>query len=128
MISKGDFLMIKDLYAKGKSIRQIAKLLKIDRKTVAKKLHNCEHQEAAPRTISKPSILEPHKKYIREFISKGTNRIPYSVILDDIKELGYTAGRSILQDFLAKEYRKLVVIGDPVVRFETQPGEQLQID
>lgn len=128
MISKGDFLVIKDLYAKGKSIRQIAKLLKIDRKTVAKKLHDSEHQEAAPRTISKPSILDPYKKYIREFISKGSHRIPYSAILDDIKELGYSGSRSILQDFLAQEYRKLVVVGDPVVRFETQPGEQLQVD
>jgi transposase len=128
MISKGDFLVIKDLYAKGKSIRQIAKLLKIDRKTVAKKLQEPAHQEIVPRTISKLSILEPYKKYIREFIGKSSHRIPYSAILDDIKDLGYLGSRSILQDFLAQEYRKLVVVGDAVVRFETQPGEQLQVD
>lgn len=128
MISKGDCIVIKDLFAKGKSIRAIAKLLKIDRKTVAKKLEEPADQEAASRTISKLSILEPYKKYIREFIGKSSHRIPYSAILDDIKELGYPGSRSILQDFLAQEYRKLLVVGDPVVRFETAPGEQLQVD
>lgn len=128
MISKGDCIVIKDLYAKGKSIRKIAELLKINRRTVAKKLQDDGYQEAVSRIIKKPSILEPYKDYIREFISKSSKRIPYSAILDDILEFGYPGGRSILQEFLTNEYSKLKLVNDPVVRFETLPGEQMQVD
>ena len=110
MISKGEYIVIHDLFAKGYSIRKIAKLLKLDRKTVTRKLRDPEYQD---------------------FISKSNHRIPYSVILEDIKELGYKGKRTILQEFLTIEYRKLGKLKlekDPVVRFETDPGEQAQVD
>jgi len=128
MISKGDHLVIKDLYAKGKSIRKIAELLKINRRTVTKKLEEAEYHEAASRILMKPSLLEPYKDYVCTFISKSSKRIPYSALLDDIRELGYLGSRSILQEFLTIEYRKLKLVDDPVVRFETLPGEQMQVD
>jgi transposase len=46
----------------------------------------------------------------------------------DIKAMGYQGGRSILQEFLTKEYRLRGVEKDPIVRFETLPGEQMQVD
>ncbi len=131
MISKGDFIVIQDLHAKGHSIREIARLMKINRRTVSKKLKESEYQPPALRNITKLSILEPYKQYIREFIAKSEYRIPYSVILDDIKERGYQGGRSILQEFLTAEYQELKLLSaneDPVVRFETKPGEQMQVD
>jgi transposase len=128
MISKGDFIVIEDLHSKGYSIRYIAKLLKINRRTVTKKLKETQYHGAASRKITKPSILEPYKSYIRTFIGKSSHRIPCSAILEDIKELGYCGGRSILQDFLTQEYRARKTLDDPVVRFETQPGEQMQVD
>jgi transposase len=130
MISKGDFIVIHDLHAKGHSIREIARLLKLSRRTVSNKLKVTGYQAPAKRMVTKPSLLEPYKKYIRDFIAKSNERIPYSVLLEDIKELGYTGGRSILQEFLTLEYqyRKLVKPDDPVVRFETKPGEQMQVD
>ena len=128
MLSKSDYIVIKDLHAKGKSIRKIAELLKIHRSTVTKKLQEAEYQEAASRVLTKPSILEPYKAYISDFIGKSSHRIPYSAILDDIRELGYTGSRSILQDFLTAEYRKTQLVDDPVIRFETLPGEQMQVD
>ena len=127
MISKGNFIVIKDLYAKGHSIREIARLLKINRRTVAKKVRDVEYKHGS-RVLTKPSILEPYKCYIRDFISKSDKRIPSSAILDDIKELGYRGGRSTLQEFLTAEYKQLKLVNDPVVRFETLPGEQMQVD
>ncbi len=126
MISKGDYIVIHDLYKKGNSIRKIARLLKIDKRTVSKYLEQNNYAKTS-RSVSS-SILEPYKNYIREFISKSNYRIPYSVILDDIRELGYCGGRSILQEFLTVEYRKLKLVNDPIVRFETEPGEQMQVD
>lgn len=128
MISKGDYILIKDLYTKGHSIREIARLLKIDRKTVTRRLQQTTYPETNSRIVNKPSILEPYKDYICTFIRKSKKRIPYSVILDDIKELGYPGGRAILQQFLCTEYRKIDLVSDPVVRFETEPGEQMQVD
>lgn len=128
MISRSDFIVIHDLKAKGYSMRKIAKLLKISRITVAKKLQEKEPKEVSKRVIKKPSILEPYKKYIHNFIGKSKHRIPYSVILEDVQDLGYTGGRSILQEFLTKEYHMLKVDKDPIVRFETDPGKQMQVD
>jgi transposase len=42
--------------------------------------------------------------------------------------MGYTGGRSILQNFLKNEYDKKFIHKDPIVRFETDPGEQAQVD
>lgn len=129
MISRSDYIVIHDLKAKGYSIRKIAKLLKLSRITVTKKLQGEEAKEPSScRVIKKPSILEPYKEHILGFIGKSKHRIPYSVILDDIRELGYCGGRTILQEFLTEEYRKLKVDNDPIVRFETAPGEQMQVD
>jgi hypothetical protein len=36
--------------------------------------------------------------------------------------MGYTGGRSILQNFLKNEYDKKFIHKDPIVRFETDPG------
>lgn len=47
MISKGDFIVIQDLQAKGHSIRAIARLIKINRRTVSKKLNESEYQPPA---------------------------------------------------------------------------------
>lgn len=128
MISKGDFIVIHEVKAKGYSNRKIAKMLKIDRKTVARLLKEDKYKEIVARTASRVSILEPYKPYIRDFIAKSSYRIPYSAILDDIRELGYPGSRTILQEFLTEEYRKLKLPKEPVIRFETGPGEQLQVD
>jgi hypothetical protein len=42
--------------------------------------------------------------------------------------MGYVGGRSILQSFLAVEYKKRDIINDSVIRFETVAGEQMQVD
>jgi transposase len=64
-------------------------------------------------------------------VSKSNKRIPHSAIMRDIKELGYTGGRSILQEFLTKHYKTIELnkkAEDPVVRFETLVAEQMQLD
>lgn len=127
MISKGDFIVIKDLFKQGYSIRKIARLMKLDRKTVTRRLAD-ESYQIPKRSITKESKLESYKPYILDFIRKSDKRIPYSVILDDIKDMGYTGSRSILQDFLTEEYSRLDPLSDPVIRFETLPGKQMQVD
>lgn len=127
MISKEDFIVVKALKAKGYNISEIANLMRLDRKTVRKRLNETELLPAT-REVLKPSKLEPYKSYITEFIGKSDKRIPYSAIMDDIRAMGYQGGRTILLDFLTAEYRKLSLPAEPIIRFETEPGKQMQID
>ncbi len=127
MISKEDFIVVHALYEKGHNISQIAEIAKLDRKTVRKRLHEVDLVKPK-RIITKPSKLDPYKQYIIDFISKENHRIPSSAILLDIKSMGYQGGRSILQEFLTKEYSERNIEKDPIVRFETLPGVQMQVD
>lgn len=127
MISEGVFIVIHELHKQGNSIRAIARLLKMDRKTVKRKLENVINK-AIKRTVKTESKLEPYKEYIVEFICKSSDRMPWSVIMDDIVDMGYNGSRSILQRFLTKEYKARKINNDPVVRFETAPGVQMQVD
>ncbi len=51
--------------------------------------------------------------------------IPATVLLREIRERGYAGGISQLKAFLAPLKQARI---DPVVRFETAPGEQMQAD
>lgn len=127
MISKEDFIVIHSLYAKGHNISEIARLTKLNRRTVRRRLKQPELQPSI-RVTNTVSKLDAYKPYILNFIGKSHHRIPCSAILRDIKELGYQGGRSILQDFLSTEYKLRQTDTDPAVRFETEPGKQLQVD
>ncbi|MCE3269057.1 MAG: Integrase catalytic region [Burkholderiales bacterium] len=127
MISRGEYIVIHELYAKGYSIRKISRTLKIDRKTITRRLREASYK-VQTRATTKKDILAPYKSYILEFIKKSNYRIPYPVILEDIKTHGYKGSRATLQHFLTSEYKKLNLVNDPVIRFETAPGEQMQVD
>ena len=54
------------------------------------------------------------------------SRIPATVLLIELRTRGYQGGITILKQFVAgflPEKRE-----DPVVRFETEPGQQMQVD
>ena len=42
--------------------------------------------------------------------------------------MGYEGSRSLLQEYLTKLYKDKNLDKDPVVRFETEPGKQMQVD
>ncbi|MFN7093910.1 MAG: IS21 family transposase [Burkholderiales bacterium] len=127
MISKEDFIVLHELRNKGYSVRQIAKIMKLNRRTIARHLQE-ETLVKTKRATKRLSKLEPYKPYIRDLISKSNQRLPWSAIMDDICELGYCGGRSILQELLTEEYRAMEIKSDPIVRFETEPGKQAQAD
>lgn len=125
MISKKDFIVIHELHKKGFSNRKIAKLLNIDKRTVAKRL---EEKELAPIVRNNPpSKLENFKEYLSKRISNVDGRIPSGVLLKEIQALGYTGRLRILQEYLTIKYQDKIK-DDPVVRFETEPGVQCQVD
>jgi transposase len=127
VISKEDFFMLHELYKKGYSIRKMAKILKLNRRTVSRRLVEDELKKST-RSSAKISKLDPYKPFIRELIVKSEYRLPWSAFMEDLKELGYTGSRSILQEFLTAEYKQFKAKDEPVIRFETEPGRQAQAD
>ena len=53
------------------------------------------------------------------------NWIPASVLFEEIRQRGYPGGVSMLRSYLAQFKQSTP---EPVIRFETQPGQQMQID
>ncbi len=125
MLTKETFVDILVLHHQGLSARQIAKKLGCSRNTVKKYLkQNCEPYYSQRTNL--PSKLEPYKSYLQQRIEAAKpDWIPAVVLLREIKMLGYIGGITILREYLSVFKTKIV---EPVVRFETPAGKQMQID
>lgn len=113
-------------HQQGESIRSIAKALNISRNTVRKYFRDAVKVPTYSERAQKPSKLEPFKPYIQERMDAAKpDWIPAEVLFREILELGYTGQVGILKNHIRPFKLKK---NDPVVRFETLPGQQLQVD
>jgi transposase len=130
MISKEEFVVIRTLHGQGISIRQIARILDLNRRTVTKRLSEKDLKPYKKRTY--PSKLDGFKDYIDKRIKDAhPDRIPSTVILDEIKEMGYEGSLRTLQKYTKSVYDRLKTNEskiEEVVRFETKKGFQAQVD
>lgn len=79
------------------------------------------------RKVKRPTKLAPFEAYLRERQSAAHPQwIPATVLMREIVARGYTGGASQLRAFM-RGLRPAVPI-EPEVRFETAPGQQMQID
>lgn len=116
---------IRVLSRQGKSIRGIAKELGVSRNTVRDYLREPGRRRYGPR-LPRATKLDPYRSYLESRIAAAHPRwIPATVLLREIREQGYCGGISQLKS-LIRPLRPTKF--DPVVRFETAPGEQLQAD
>ena len=70
--------------------------------------------------------LDAYKAYLGERVEQARPRwIPATVLLREIRERGYDGGISQLKAWLAPLKKRE---SEPVVRFETPPGKQMQAD
>jgi transposase len=123
MVKNGEFFMIKDMQQKGMYISHIARELGRDPKTIRKWLEE-ETPRTYQRTSTKPTKIEPFKEYIKKRMEDGClNAI---VIYDEIKAQGYTGSVTTLRYFMRP--LRPVVASKATERFETEPGEQAQVD
>jgi transposase len=116
---------IRVLRRQGKSIREIARLLNVSRNTVRHYLRS----EGLPRYERAPqsSKLDPYKQHIEERVKAAApDWIPATVLLRELKALGYPGGYSTLKNHLAT--LRPVAPSEAVIRFETDPGRQMQAD
>lgn len=111
----------------GESIRELARSTGRSRNTVRRYLRDGEpacRRKPGPR---RPEKLDPYKGYIVERLQAAApDRIPALVLFREIKRLGYTGGDTRVKQFVRS--LKPVPAALPVVRFETEPGRQMQAD
>jgi len=128
VITYEEFVMVHTLYKQGYSIRAIAIMTGLDRRTVSKRLKECRLLPRKPRIYK--SKLDPYKEYIKKRVAEGLpDKIPSTVIYREIQTKGYEGKIRILQAFMRELYKEhLHIKEEKAVRFETAPGEQAQAD
>ena len=125
MLVAEEAVEIRVLRRQGKSIREIARVLEVSRNTVRRYLR----VEGLPRyeREARPSKLDAFKRYLDERVKAAApDWIPATVLLRELRALGYLGGYSILKDHLA--VLRPLAKPEPLIRFETDPGRQMQVD
>jgi transposase len=125
MLTQEQAVEIKVLERQGRTIRQIMRETGLSRNTVRKYLRQPTDLRYGPRA-ARPCKLDPFKPYLLERIEQARpDWIPATVLLREIRAEGYVGGISQLKAYV-RPFK--VVRADPVVRFETEPGLQMQAD
>ena len=123
MLKVEDRFMIKDLYRRGMSISEIARNSGHDRKTI-RAIVNSPVNPPKKKRKKRASILDPFVPYLERRIEEGV--LNCNKLFGEIREQGYEGGKSTLKYFVQpyREARRQ----EATVRFETEPGEQGQVD
>lgn len=110
---------------RGEGVREIARQLGCSRNTVRRYLRDVDARRYGPRA-PRACKLDPYRAYVLERVEQARPRwIPATVLLRELIERGYAGGISQLKAFLAPLKK---AESEPVVRFETPPGRQMQAD
>lgn len=114
------------LHRQGHSIRAISRQLGIARNTVRSYLRDQARTPSYGPRVDRPSKLDPFKPYLRERIEAAKPYwIPATVLFREIKAQGFTGQEGIVKNYL-RQFKP--TSQEDVVRFETLPGQQMQVD
>src|ERR1700686_4041072 len=113
------------LKKQGRAIRQIAREMGMARNTVRRYPREQRTARYGPRQ-PRACKLDAYKGFLQERLEQARpDWIPATVLLREIQAMGYAGGISQLKAYLAP---MKAIAPDPVVRFETEPGRQMQAD
>jgi transposase len=122
MIGKEDFAVIQSLHQRGVYQKDIAVELNVHPKTVSRALQRQGGPER--ERVKRGSKLDAHKEQVDRLLSEDVWNA--RVILREIQAGGYEGGYSILLEYI--QPKRVLRPGRATVRFETEPGKQLQSD
>jgi transposase len=126
MLTQEQAVEIRVLARQGLHIREIARRMNCSRNTVRRYLREPDAVTYSPRA-ARPTKLEAFEAYVLDRIAHARpDWIPAAVLLRELRERGYEGGYSQLKAFVARHRPQPPE--DPVVRFETEPGQQMQAD
>lgn len=127
MLRKEAIVEIKILSRGGLSVRSIAKELGISRNTVRKYLRGEAVKESGRRRPGRPRKLAPYEDWLRRRVETAKPfRVPATVLHREIRAMGFDGTERTVRRFVASLYPE--VEPEPVVRYETPPGHQAQMD
>ncbi len=114
----------------GASFRAIARALRLDRKTVADVIHTYDRtrdtpHSALPRGRARRSQLDAYADQIGALLERYPD-ITAVRLDEELRAKGFTGGHTIVKDRLRR--LRPQPTHAPVVRFETGPGVQAQMD
>jgi transposase len=114
---------IREMAIQGKPIRAIAKDLGLARNTVRKYLRGGhEAQSRSPR----PSMLDPYKEQLHRWACED-HLYNCEILVRRLQAAGHIGKTTLVKDFV-RPLRPHARGGQPVLRYETMPSEQLQFD
>ena len=113
----------------GSSIRQIGRELGLARNTVSRVLAQIEARRAGgpdgSPTRRRPSRLDPYEPVIQELLGRYPELTAVR-LLEELRQRGFTGRYTVVRQRLSELRPRSAPL--PVVRFETAPGAQAQMD
>ena len=124
MLDLEERFMIRDLHRKGVSISEIARRTGRDRKTIRKIITGAVTPKSVQRKRKQATKLGAYEGYLKQRIGEGV--LNTRKLLRELKARGYQGGLTQLILYVqpyrtSREERS-------VLRFETLPGQQAQVD
>ena len=123
MISMYKWHQVKLLNAKGVSIKEIVRQLKLSKNTVKKYLKSSHPPQFKARQRKK--ILDPFESEVKEMFSKG---FIGTRIYNELVKQGYTGSLPTVHRQVAAMKRQEKIAAQVTTRVETAPGQQMQYD
>jgi len=127
MLTAEERMELEVLKKHGASIRELARATGRSRNTVRRYLREGEAAAVRRPAPKRAEKLDSFKTYIIDRVKAAApDRIPAVVLYREIKSRGYDGGETRVKVFV----RGLVPASapEPAVRFETEPGHQMQAD
>ncbi len=127
MVNLEERFMIRDMHRKGLSISQIARQTGRDRKTIRKVIRAGQSgtgDKPARRRRKKGQKLAPFEGYLKQRIGEGV--LNTRKLLRELQAKGYTGG--LTQLILYVQPYRTSRDERAVMRYETEPGQQAQVD
>ena len=118
----GDVKEIYEMKGAGRSVRGIARELGIARNTVRRYLNSPAAMRPKPRR-QRSSKLDAYVAYVDRRLGEGLDNCV--VLHRELRERGYDGGYSILKAYVSPRRHRQP---RATMRFETEPGEQAQVD
>ena len=125
MLTKEQAMEIQILHKQGHSIRSIAQLTGHSRNTVRKILRQ-GYSAYASTPRRRTTLIDPYLDYINQRLTQLPD-IPATVLCREIRQLGYQGSERTVRRHLQRLRARLRKV-EPDNRFETEPGQQMQVD
>ncbi len=124
MLRVEERFVIRELYGKGVSISEIARLTGHDRKTIRAALSQPLLPAPRPARPPRASKLDPYVPYLEQRLADGVFNARKLYL--ELRQRGYPGKETMVRAFVQplREARR----AKATVRFETAPGEQAQVD